>query len=140
MIKRRNIMNKLLLLPFFIFLLILSGCSSGTIWTGQTYSGTVTKDGNSGLITYYDSYYIYCSGTWQFDLTSKDNVEIFLDGEDLVSRQPRINNLYAKAGTNSVTALLSGFTQIDVCVYSTNSDWANNGNKAGYSFTATLIK
>jgi hypothetical protein len=131
-------MNKLLLLLFFLFFIFLTGCPENTIWTGGTYTGTITKSSNNGFFTYYNTYHLYCSGRWEFSITSKNNVEIYLEGDEPITMDVKINPVYAKAGTNSVIVNVSGFTDIYICVKSSSIDWQNNGYIADYSFTATL--
>jgi hypothetical protein len=132
-------MHKFFLSFLFIFLLLFAGCPMNTVFTGKTYSGTLTtKDSSYSGSIYWDSYMLYSSGTWLLTLNSKDNVDIFLEGVDPVSRKLKINDLHAKSGSNSITVQLSGFTEIDICVNAGSTDWSNNGNNAGYYFSAVL--
>ena len=131
-------MNKIYLFIPFLFLLIFSGCPTNTVFAGKTYSGTLTQNSSYDSSIYWDSYMLYCSGTWQFTFNSKDNVDIYLEGVEPVTRKIKINDLHANFGSNTVTAQLSGFTEIDICVKANSTDWMNNGYIAGYYFSAVL--
>jgi hypothetical protein len=133
-------MNKIFgffLLLSVISMFLFSGCSN-SIWSGTTYTGTLTKEDTITTQWYYDTYKIYCAGKWSFSFTSDDNVKIYMEAIDLPIRIWKFVDLDAKKSTNTITVNLVVQTEINVYVNKDNPDWASNGNKAGYSFTATL--
>ena len=130
--------SKLILLLIF-FILVFSSCNN-TIWTGEEYSGEITDSSKSGDNSYYEQYYIYCAGNWEFEFTGDGSVyNVWLEAKDDLSNAKIIDQLSSNYGeTVKKTATLLGTTRVNVCVMKKNPFFILNNNKAKFNFKATL--
>jgi hypothetical protein len=126
-----------LLLSLIVICLLLSTCQN-TIMTGQTFFGELTKSDLIQTQWYYDNYVIYCSGTWKFTFTSRDDVTIYLEARDKSTNTAIFSDFAVKGETNSITAKLPPQTNVNVYVNQDNPEWAANSYSAKYKLSAAL--
>lgn len=151
--------SKIQQIILIFFSLVLMACNGPiSAWTGQTYSGTITKDsmkrvymkfiGGEKKYEYYDQYDIGCAGNWTIEIKSLDNINLLIDVKTLGCEQSEpsdcdlnINDVIITTGTSDKISFTHKFDagfRILIKVTENDANWIKNGKQAEYTIKATL--
>ncbi len=128
--------------------LLLCSCEATVAWTGQTYTGTITKDSQKGVYIkykniesvyeYHEMYDVGCAGEWTIEVESLDGVNIYIEAKQ--NGCENAQTLLA-TGTSDKIRFTHKFDQpfrLYLKVLEDEVVWNNNGCSARYSISLEI--